>query len=136
MPTLFDFSAGVATGGCGNTLSGAQLVDAVTSGNPMTTFVSSDSVCNLSYAGLGDNAYRIMPDTACSLTISGGQKGQIQIMRVLIIQPPSGNCVVTWPLNVNWPDGVPFVDSRPSAVMCVEIMFDGDCRYYGRRIFG
>lgn len=136
MSTLLDFSAGVATGARGDTLSGAQLVDVVTSGAPMTTIVSPGDTYTLSYAASGDNGYRIMPDIACSLSLSGGEQGQIQIMRVLLIQPPSGNCVVTWPANVIWPDGAPFVDSRSGSVTCAEIMFDGDSRYYGRRIFG
>lgn len=136
MSILLDFSAGIASGGRGNTLSGGQIVDAITSGAPMTTIVNPGAAYVLSYAAAGDNGYRIMPDMACSLTLSDGQKGQIQIMRVLIIQPPDGNCVVTWPSNIIWPDGTPFVDSRSGAVMCAEIMFDGDDRYYGRRIFG
>lgn len=136
MSTLLDFSAAVATGGRGNTLSGGQVVDAITSGAPMTSVGLPGATCALSYAASGDNGYRIMLDTTCSLSLSGGQQGQIQIMRVLIIQPPSGNCLVTWPTNVIWPNGAPFVDSRAGAVMCAEIMFDGDGRYYGRRIFG
>lgn len=136
MPSLLDFSAVVATGGRGNTLSGGQIVDAITSGAPMTPIINPGAACALSYAAAGDSGYRIMPDMACSLTLSDGQKGQIQVMRLLIIQPPSGNCLITWPSNVIWPDGNPFVDSRSGAVMCVEIMFDGDGRHYGRRIFG
>lgn len=57
-------------------------------------------------------------------------------MRVLIVQPLASNCVVTWPSNVIWAKGAPFVDSRSGSVVCAEIMFDGDARYYGRRIFG
>lgn len=136
MSTLLDFSAGVATGGHGNTLSGAQAVDAITGGNPMTTLVSPGATCVLSYAAWGDNAYRIMPDAPCAFSLSGGQKGQVQVMRILIIQPPAGGCPITWPSNVIWPDKVPFVDSRSGALMCAEIMFDGDSRCYGRRIFG
>ncbi|WP_215755043.1 hypothetical protein [Acetobacter sp. P5B1] len=136
MSTLLDFSAGVAVGGRGDTLSGGQMVDAIISGAPMTAIINPGATCSLSYAACGDNGYRIMPDADCTLALSGGQSGQIQIMRILIIQPPSGNCVVTWPTNVIWPNGAPFVDSRAGAVMCAEIMFDGDGRYYGRRIFG
>ncbi|GBQ75305.1 hypothetical protein AA14337_0190 [Acetobacter malorum DSM 14337] len=136
MSTLLDFSAAVATGGRGNTLSGGQIVDVITGGTPLTTIVNPGANCALSYVTCGDNGYRIMPDTDCSLTLTGGQPGQIQIMRILIIQSPAGNSVVTWPSNVIWPDGVPFVDSRSGAVMCAEIMFDGDNHYYGRRIFG
>ncbi|ARW10042.1 hypothetical protein [Acetobacter ascendens] len=136
MPTLLDFSAGVATGAGGNTLSGAQVVDAVTSGIPMLTLPNSGSACNLVFATCGHIGYRILPNQNCTLNISGGNTGELQMMHVVIQQPYGGNCEITWSDNVVWPEGGAFVDSRIGAVCRVEIMWDGASRYYGRQIFG
>lgn len=136
MPTLLDFSAGVATGAGGNTLSGGQIVDAVTSGIPMLTKANPGASCDLPFANRGNIGYRILPDQNCALSVSGGNVSELQIMRVLIQQPYGGNCEITWPDNVIWPEGAAFVDSRIGAVCCVEIMWDGASRYYGRLIFG
>lgn len=136
MPTLLDFSAGVATGASGNTFSGGQIVDAVTSGIPMLTKANPGATCGLPFANRGNIGYRILPDQNCILSLSGGNVGELQTMRVLIQQPYNGNCEITWPDNVIWPEGSAFVDSRFGAVCCVEIMWDGASRYYGRRVFG
>ncbi|MBS1016905.1 hypothetical protein [Acetobacter persici] len=136
MSTLLDFSAGVATGAGGNTLSGGQLVDAVTSGVQMLTAAFPGPKLALTFPEYGDGAVRVLPDRSCTLSLSGGAVGQLQLMRVLIQQPYGGNCDITWPDNVTWPDAATFVDSRIGAVCCVEIMWDGKSQYYGRRIFG
>lgn len=136
MSTLLDFSAGVAVGARTKTLSGGQLVDAAISGTPILIKVNPGATCSLSFAEYGDVGIRILPDQDCVLSLSGGNIAELQIMRVLIQQPYDGNCQVTWPSNVIWPDGAPFVDSRMGAVCCVEIMWDGASLYYGRRIFG
>ncbi|OAZ73917.1 hypothetical protein BJI49_07590 [Acetobacter pasteurianus] len=136
MTTLLDFSAGVATGAGGNTLSGGQIVDAVTSGTSILTKLNPGASCDLPFAKRGNIGYRILPDQDCALSVSGGNVGELQTMHILIQQPFSGNCEITWPDNVIWPSGAPFVDSRIGAVCCVEIMWDGASRYYGRLIFG
>ncbi|MFT8463119.1 hypothetical protein [Acetobacter persici] len=136
MSTLLDFSAGVAVGGRGDTLSGAQLVDAATSGVPMLPKVSPGPTLPLQFSAYGDIGFRVIPDQTCSLSISGGVAGQIQRMRILIQQPPAGNCDITWPDDVIWPDGAAFVDSRIGSVCCVDIMWDGASRYYGSKVFG
>lgn len=136
MPTLLDFSAGVATGAGGNTLSGGQIVDVVTSGTPILTQANPGSACNLVFANHGNIGYRILPDQNCNLSIGGGNVGELQTLRVIIQQPYGGNCEITWTDNVIWESGAPFVDSRIGAVCCVEIMWDGASRYYGRLIFG
>lgn len=136
MPTLLDFSAGVATGAGGNTFSGGQMVDAVTSGVPMLTAAFPGPTLVLQFPKYGDSAYRVLPDQACTLSLAGGAPRQLQLMRVLIQQPYGGNCEITWPDSMIWPDGAAFVDSRIGSVCCVEIMWDGKSQYYGRRIFG
>lgn len=136
MSTLLDFSAGVATGAGGNTLSGGQIVDAVTSGTPILTKLNPGASCNLAFASYGNIRYRILPDQDCALSVSGGNVGELQTMRVFTQQPYGGNCEITWPDKVIWPEGAAFVDSRIGAICCVEIMWDGASRYYGRLIFG
>lgn len=136
MSTLLDFSAGVAVGAGGKRLSGAQMVDAVTSGVPILTQASPGPSLSLAFADYGDVAYRILLDQDCQIAISGGNLGELQQMRVLIQQPPNGNCDITWPDNVIWPSGAAFVDSRIGSVCCVEFMWDGASRYYGSKVFG
>lgn len=136
MLTLLDFSAGAATGVGGITFSGGQIVDAITSGIPILTKANPGTSCSLEFGNCGNIGYRILPNEDCTLSISGGNAGELQIMRVLIQQPYGGDCEIAWPDNVVWPEGTVFVDSRIGAVCCVEIMWDGASRYYGRLIFG
>ncbi|KDE20641.1 hypothetical protein AZ09_04125 [Acetobacter aceti 1023] len=135
MRTL-DFSNWVATGAGGKILSGGQLVDAATSGVPIITKVVPGPTCELKFAERGNIGYRIVPDQYCALSLSGGNLGELQIMRIVIQQPFGGNCEIKWPSNVTWPKGAAFVDSRIGAICCVEIMWDGASRYYGTSIFG
>ncbi|WP_250697765.1 hypothetical protein, partial [Acetobacter pasteurianus] len=107
MTTLLDFSAGVATGAGGNTLSGGQIVDAVTSGTSILTKLNPGASCGLPFAKRGNIGYRILPDQDCALSVSGGNVGELQTMHILIQQPFSGNCEITWPDNVIWPSGAP-----------------------------
>lgn len=136
MPTLLDFTAGVATGAGGNTLSGGQIVDAVTSGVPMVTKINPDLDVALSFARCGDIGYRLLLSQNCTLSLTGGNLGELQKMHSFMQQPFAGNCEVQWPENVFWADDAPFVDSRIGSVCCCEIIWDGASRYYGRKIFG
>ena len=136
MVTVLDFSVGVATGAGGNTLSGGQIVDAVTSGTPILTKLNPGASCSLSFANRGNIGYRILPNQNCTLSVIGGNVGELQIMNIIIQQPYNGNCEITWPDNVIWPNGTAFVDSRIGSICCIEIMWDGASRYYGRAIFG
>ncbi|KDE20830.1 hypothetical protein AZ09_05190 [Acetobacter aceti 1023] len=136
MSTLLDFSAGVATGAGGNTLSGGQIVDAVTNGTPMLTKTNPGAACALPFATRGNIGYRVLLNQNCSLSFTGGNRGELQTMRVILQQPQGGNCEIAWPDNVIWADSAPFVDSQNGAVCCVEIMWDGLSRYYGSLIFG
>ncbi len=136
MPTLLDFTAGVATGAGGNTLSGGQIVDAIMSGTPILAKPTPGAACELMFASRGNIAYRISLSQSCVFSISGGNLGELQTMNVIVEQSYNGNCEIIWPDNIIWKKCAPFVDSRIGAVCCVEIMWDGASRYYGRLIFG
>lgn len=133
MTTLLDFSAGIATGGRGDTLSGAQLVDATVSGVPVVTHVSPDATCVLAFAAYGSIAHRVLPMQDISLSLSGGAKGQLQEMTVFIQQPAEGGFRVALPPDVIWSAGAPFIDSRSGAVTFFRLWsLDGGVSVYGR----
>ncbi|WP_249203117.1 hypothetical protein [Gluconobacter kondonii] len=117
-------------------MSGAQVVAAVRAGTSMVAVPLPGSAYSLLFPEWGDIAYRLVLRENCTLSLAGGVAGLMQKMRVLIQQPPSGGWEITWPDNVIWTDGPPFVDSRSGSVLCVEFMFDGSSRYYGVKVFG
>lgn len=135
MTTLLDFSAGVATGGRGDTLSGAQLVDATISGTPVVTHVSTAATCVLSFAAYGHITHCILPAQATALSLSGGMAGQLQEITVMIQQSAEGGFLVTLPPGVIWSAGAPFIDSRAGAITFFRLWsLDGGVSVYGRAL--
>lgn len=133
MSTLLDFTAGVAKGAGGNTLSGSQIVDAVTSGTPVVMHVNPDTVLSLSFAKRGNIAHRIIASQNITLAITGGISGQFQEMFVMVQQPANGEGVVTLPSGIIWVGHAPFIDARSGAVTFFRLWtLDGGNTIYGK----
>lgn len=135
MSTFLDISQGVATGRTGKVMSGGQIVDAVSCGVPITTQIINSPSTTLSFANWGDIGYRLLLNQNTTLSLSGGNKGQLQKMTLIIQQPMNGGCEVILPDNLNFNQPV-FIDSRIGSVSILEILFDGIQNYYGRIIYG
>lgn len=135
MGNTFDFTSGVAQGRTGRNMSGGQMVDACSSGVPISTIVNPGASYTLKFAEWGDIGYRLVPEKNCSLSLSGGNMNELQKITLIIQQPPTGNCEITLPSNINWTNK-PFIDSQIGSVSILEIMFDGGMNYYGRLIYG
>lgn len=136
MSTLLDFSTGMAKGAGGNTLSGSQIVDSITSGTPILTHLNVGAAFELNFANYGDIGHRLLLNEDCSLSLKGGNTGELQTLYLFIQQPYEGNCEITWPSNIIWAKAPVFVDSRIGSVCCVKIVWDGATTYYGGLIFG
>lgn len=133
MSTLLDFSAGVATGARGSTLSGGQIVDAVISGVPVETHVNPNAGCVLPFAACGKVAHRLLPAQAIALSLTGGVDGQLQEMLVMVQQTATGNASVTLPAGVIWRGEAPFIDTRAGAVTFFLLWsLDGGNTVFGR----
>ncbi|MBS1017260.1 hypothetical protein [Acetobacter persici] len=135
MSTFLDITQGVATGRTGKIMSGGQMVDACSSGVPITTIINPGSSYSLRFPNWGDIGYRILPNANFSIELSGGNTGELQKITIIIQQPITGNCEAVWPENIQW-DEKPFVDSRIGYVSIFEIIWDGLGNYYGRMIYG
>lgn len=135
MSTFLDISQGVATGRTGKIMSGGQIVDAVSSGIPIITKIINSSETTLSFANWGDIGYRLLLNQNTTISLSGGNTGELQKMTLVIQQPMDGGCEVTLPDNLNFNQSV-FIDSRIGSVSILEILFDGSQNYYGRIIYG
>lgn len=131
-----DISGAIITDPSGNVMTLRQMAAAIRAGTPVTCIPDPGAECTLQFPSWGDCAYRIVPRQGCQFRIAGGENGQLQKMRVMLIQPPGGNCEMTWPDEMIWPSGSPFVDTRSGSVTCVEIFTDGSGTYYGGLIFG
>ncbi|MGD7069567.1 hypothetical protein [Acetobacter sp. AAB5] len=135
MPTLLDFTAGVATGAGGNTLSGGQIVDAVTSGPPVVVHVNPDTSLALSFSGCGRIAHRVLPVQDTEISIIGGVSGLFQEMLVMVQQSAMGNAVVALPSGIVWQGAAPFIDIRAGAVTFFRLWtLDGGNTIYGKSI--
>ena len=77
MPTLLDFSAGVATGAGGNTLSGGQIVDAVTSGIPMLTKANPGASCDLLWTNTPVYQDKVVDGSVVSSPVLDGEGKQV-----------------------------------------------------------
>lgn len=135
MSTILDISQGVAKGRTGKVMSGGQIVDAVSNGTPIITNIVKDSETTLSFANWGDIGYRLLLNQNTTLSLSGGNKGELQKMTLIIQQPMNGGCEVTLPDSIKFDKPV-FIDSRIGSVCILEILFDGSQTYYGRLIYG
>lgn len=135
MPTLLDFTAGVAIGAGGNTLSGGQIVDAVSSGPPVVVHVNPDTSLALSFSERGRIAHRVLPVQDTEISIIGGVSGLFQEMLVMVQQSAMGNNMVTLPANIVWQRNPPFIDTRSGAVTFFRFWtLDGGNTIYGKSI--
>lgn len=135
MSTFLDISQGVAKGRTGKIMSGGQIVDAVSNGTPIITNIVNSSETTLSFANWGDIAYRLLLNQNTTISLSGGNTGELQKMTLVIQQPMNGGCEVTLPDTINFDKAV-FIDSRIGSVSILEIIWDGAQNYYGRIIYG
>ncbi len=134
--TRFDITQGLATGSLGQSMTGSQMVDRLSSGVSMETRIVDDASIELMFPKTGDIGYRLLVKRDCGLSLKKGRQGQLQRMTLVIQQPYGGNCEVEFATSINWQDGQPFIDTRIGSVIIVEILFDGINTFYGRLIYG
>lgn len=128
----FDFSSGVATGASGKVLSGGQIVDAVNSGIPSVSILCLSDTQTIEFIR-GEISYRIVPSQDLTLSITGGEIGQYQVIHIIIQQPPISGFQVSLPDNIIWTGEKPFIDSRGGSFTLFDIVtFDGGNSIYGR----
>lgn len=135
MTTLLDFTAGTATGLGGETLSGQQIVDALTATRATKTIVNPGSNIDLDFEPV-DVAYRVLVSADIVVNIANGQAGHSQNMR-LIFQIPFGKTPkISFGSVVTFPADVDLASYAASGVLCVDVHWDGVAQNLSASIVG
>lgn len=132
---MADFSKSNASGSLGATMTGSQIVDALTGGPALITRIVNDATRVLAFGARGDVGYRIIPQQNCALSFTGELPGKIQKIRLIVQQPDGGGVAIAWPDGVQWIGQEVFVDTSVGSVCCVEFTSDTDGIIWGELLY-